>query len=359
MKYFSTMNLPSPGFKAFEATWNQYQGEDITTVFQDKMAEWLGSYRVFSLSNCFTALGLAIMTTRTSSRNKCVIAAQCYRRTLDIVKWSGLEAYLIDIDIDTLAMSLSALEEALKQVEGIASVLLQHPMVNGVDITPYLDLCSTYSVPVIVDSVEVAGHGRHTSRGSNGRSAYCEAFSLHPSKVLNGCEGGILSFNNKSNANHFMSMLREHIGVDIKDFANQDSHNLLGLASLGNYNNSTKIFQNHYDRYRCNLKATNLVGVIEYELGQNVAPNYKSVLLKLSDSVVRYRERLLEELNKKHIGARPYYPLHKDVVKQASSFPNALKSSKDKILMPIGHTVSVEDIDWICSVLLHALESYE
>ena len=187
------MNLPAPSYERFVDIYNCYKNEPLDAIldFENLLSNFFNVKKVATYTNCFTALSLALQYF-TNKRTKTVaIAGLSYRRTTDIVLWSGLKPIYIDNDLDTLGMSLSKLTEQLEN-SAIGCVLLQHPMVNLVDVQNFISVCDRYEVPILIDSVEATGgtlYGRKI--GSIGK---IEGFSLHPSKVINGAEGGILTF---------------------------------------------------------------------------------------------------------------------------------------------------------------------
>ena len=212
---------------------------------------------------------------------KIAIAALSYRRTTDIVLWAGLKPIYIDNDKLTLAMCLNELEQYI-QTKEIGCVLFQHPMVNVVNPNEIIELCNKYNVPVIFDSVEATGSEYKNKKiGSFGM---IEAFSLHPSKIINGAEGGILTFKNENVYNDFCKYMKK-IGVFSESFnfgsmyALEPLHAIMGIASLEIFDNVTQTHKTHYETYSLRLKKAKNLQIIEYDT--NNKSNYKSILIKL------------------------------------------------------------------------------
>ena len=98
---------------------------------------------------------------------------------------------------------------------------------------------------MIFDSVEATGS---TFNGKNGRFGMAEAFSLHPSKVLNAGEGGAITFSSKKHAASFYEYWRER-GV-FSDSHELNTHNIFSIEpvnairtmSLDNYPKFIKHF---------------------------------------------------------------------------------------------------------------------
>ena len=353
MKYFTTMNLPAPTYEHFEQKLNHYRKNpsDACNNFESSLCKFFEVRNVCTLSNCFTALSLSVLYASKDRPQTVAIAGLAYRRTSDIVLWAGLRPVFIDNDPFTMGMSLDALEDRLK-IGNVGCVLVQHPMVNICKPSDYINLCNAYDVPLVFDSVEATGGRIEGKRIANHGSL--EGFSLHPSKVINGAEGGVLTFGEDEEYFNFKKFLSE-IGVyddsheKFRYFGLEPIHAIMGHASIESYPVFREKFKTHYFKYKENLKSSEFYNVVEYDL--KAEPNFKSVLVELTNYSAGYRAQLLEYLEAFQIGARPYYyPLHS--LTKEENLPTARRLAERYIFLPIGHSVSLDDIGYICSKLL-------
>ena len=90
---------------------------------------------------------------RSPTKCSCLIL---YRRSTDIIKWSGLNPIYVDNDYNNLGMSYNHLEQILRS-QDIGCILAQHPMVTLLEIDKFEQLSDKYNVPIIFDSVEATG----------------------------------------------------------------------------------------------------------------------------------------------------------------------------------------------------------
>jgi dTDP-4-amino-4,6-dideoxygalactose transaminase len=353
MNYYTTMNLPAPPYNSFISKYRKLEDSPRKAIlyFEEKLKQFFSVNHICTFSNCFTSISLALKFVTRNRNKKIAVAALSYRRTTDIVLWAGLEPIYIDNDKQTLAMCLKDLEQNLKTTK-IGCVLFQHPMVNIVNPLKVINLCNKYHVPVIFDSVEATGSEYKNKKiGSFGM---IEAFSLHPSKVINGAEGGVLTFKNEGIYNLFCEYMRS-IGVFNETFnfgsmyALEPLHAIMGLASLESYNDITQTHKIHYDTYCLRLRKDTRIQVIEYDkLNKS---NYKSILIKILKEKDLKRKEFINYLEKFNIGARPYYyPLHSLTKQHAVLRANEL--SKQLLFLPIGHSVNEDVIDFICNKIL-------
>jgi dTDP-4-amino-4,6-dideoxyglucose len=203
-----------------------------------------------------------------------------------------------------------------------------------------------------MDSVEATG-GKHGVRRIGG-FGILEGFSLHPSKVINAAEGGVLTFGRLDEYHAFREFMcaigvAAEYGEGNHFFGLEPLHAMMGLASLDAYPDMRDQFKRQYLAYREKLKSSQRYRLVEYDLDAD--PNFKSVLLELRSVVSGFREPLIKYLESHNIGARPYYaPLHP--MTTGMVLPEAQRISKRYIFLPIGHSVSVDDIGFICEKLL-------
>jgi dTDP-4-amino-4,6-dideoxyglucose len=353
VSYFTTMNLPAPSYERFQEKLQQYELHPAEAVpdFEAALCRFFEVEAVSTFTNCFTALAMALLYAVRNRPRTVVVAGLAYRRTTDIVMWAGLHPVYVDNDPQTLGMSLQSLEERLK-VGCVGCVLVQHPMVHICNPDSYIALCQKYSVPVVLDSVEATG-GKHEIRRIGG-FGIVEGFSLHPSKVINAAEGGVLTFGQLDEYRSFRKyMCAIGVAADSRSgnnlFRLEPIHAIMGLASLDAYPDMRDQFKCHYLAYREKLKNSTRYHLVEYDLDSD--PNFKSVLVELRSVDTGFRGSLIKYLESHDIGARPYYaPLHPMTADMV--LPQAQKISERYIFLPIGHSVSIENISYICEKLL-------
>ena len=73
--------------------------------------------------------------------------------------------------------------------------------------------------------------------------------------------------------------------------------------------------------------------------------------MKLGDKVFKNRKEILNTLESNFIGARPYYFPLSDLTLGNSLLTNSRIISESHIILPIGHSVNVQDIPFIIKIL--------
>lgn len=347
------MNLPAPSYERFREVYKKYHltPSEAVPAFEAALKSFFEVEAVATFTNCFTALAMSLMYAARKGPRTVAIAGLAYRRTTDIVLWAGLRPIYIDNDPQTLAMSFCSLEDRLKTGD-VGCVLFQHPMVYVCDPEKYISLCKKYDVPLIFDSVEATGSKYGDKR--IGGFGMIEGFSLHPSKVINSAEGGVLTFGHLDDYNLFMEFLCDSGVANERDrrlriFGLEPLHAMMGLASLELYPEARAKFRLHYLKYLELLQGSSFYRLIEYD--EDNDPNFKSVLVELCKFECGFRDSVIEYLESYKIGARPYYaPIHSRAKNE--EIPKAKTLSESYIILPIGHSVTLEDIEFICRKLL-------
>lgn len=356
MRYLSTMVLESPSYESFLRRYSKYKTEPKRSVidFEAALCKFFDVDASSTFNNCFAAIAIALIYA-TSLRIKTVaIAGMAYRRTSDIVRWAGLEPVYVDNDPETLCMCPYQLERVLA-ANKVGAVLVQHPVVTICDPTLYVELCDAYQVPLIFDTVEATGQ-KYKGKMLGG-FGIAEAFSLHPSKVINGAEGGVLTFGDKQEHKNFQNFLQS-IGVINQNgnqilFGLEPTHAVLAMESLTIFESVREKLQKQYNKYKTILSSSSVYKIVEYQ--ECSYPNYKSILVELPTNDKSFRANLLQYLESFQIGARPYYwPLHQLV--SSANLPVAQAASEKYLLLPTGHTVTDRDIERICKKMSEFLE---
>jgi dTDP-4-amino-4,6-dideoxyglucose len=353
MAYFTTMNLPAPSHAHFQQQLGPYWGRPEAAVadFEQALRRFFDVPEVSTWTNCFTAIALSLLHATRGRSRRVALAGLAYRRTADIVLWAGLQPVFVDNAAQLLSMDLEALRAVLRAGD-IGAILFQHPMVHIADVQAVTDLAGEFGVPVVFDSVEATGGAYRGHR--IGRFGLAEAFSLHPSKVINAAEGGVLTFGSSAARAAFddsmvaMGVLCPTTGRQ-QLFRLEPVHAVMGLASLEIYDEVLALHQRQFERYAHCLAPSRSLELVHYD--ERCDPNYKSILVRIRSGRGDDRARLMAHLETLGIGARAYYaPLHG--LTQGAELPVARALAEQYMMLPVGHSVTLNDIDWIGEQIL-------
>ncbi len=158
-----------------------------------------------AVSNCTTALHLALKVAGIGPRDDVVVPSLSFIATANAVTYVGARPVFADVEADTGNVSVRTLAAALTPATRAVIVVDQGGM--PVDLDPIRALCDGLGITVIEDAACAAGS---TYRGRPaGAGAEIAAWSFHPRKILTTGEGGMLTTRNAAWADRARK-LREH-----------------------------------------------------------------------------------------------------------------------------------------------------
>ena len=362
----STMNLPAPIFKNFDSRMNHYlqKKKDPLLDLEKELSNFHDVSFVVCFTNCFIAMSLTLRALIINGKDEVIIPSLTYRRMSDIVLWAGLVPRFCDNDPKTLGISPSQIKKNIDS--STAAIIAPHPIVKLSDSIEIEKIAQYHNIPLLFDSVEASGSELNGKKiGSFGDA---EAFSLHPSKLINGCEGGYITTNNQELYNVLKTM---RSGNKIKynhqyrqghDSKMEYHHAIMALCSL---KITTEIIDQNflqYKIYKNHIKKIPGLKIMKYDL--NEKRNFKSILIKVKKSFPVNRDKLYVILNEENIFARKYYYPAQHISQKIKStrcsnkYVVAERIQGEYLLLPIGHTTSNSDIKKICSILMDIKNLY-
>jgi perosamine synthetase len=222
-------------FKAIQAPLQSgwlVQGPNVAR-FEEMVARCCGVRFGVATSSCTTALHLSLVAAGIGPGDMVLVPSFTYVATANAVEHAGARPVFIDIDPETLNISIERLEEYLHENESAGrplpkAVIPVHLFGLCADMPGILKLRECYAFTIIEDAACALGssiHGEHA--GSFGLAA---CFSFHPRKLITTGEGGMVVTQDEGIA-HRLRVLRDH-GADISDH----SRHLNGQGEMPDFN---------------------------------------------------------------------------------------------------------------------------
>jgi len=361
----TTMNLPKPDedifFRELKHSFDAHEISNngpLVKKLERKLADFHQVKYCVAFCSCFVGMSIAIREMAVPGRSEIVIPSLTYRRMADIVLWAGYLPRFCDVDPVTLGVTPKEVEPCINK--NTALLLAPHPISNLCDLDGMEQLARNHGLPLLIDAVEAFG-GSYNGKmiGSFGDA---ESFSLHPSKVVNGAEGGIITTNDRSLAEtlraHRMYGFRENgeirgLGCNAKM---NELHAAMSLASFSVLEDLLEENKKEHLCYQEQLASMDGLRIVKYP--EHERRNWKSVLVEIESSWPLTRKQTLDILNEEKIWARAYYSpaQHTTILKQAGAGETPLPVTKEAVekyfLLPFGHSVSTDDIKRIAKVLV-------
>lgn len=165
--------------------------ESAKVDFETAFAEYLGVQHAIAVNSGTTALDLAVEVLTRDREGPIVSSCFGHPASVQFAARNRTVEY-VDIDPDTLCMSVSALREGL-ETHRPSAVVVTHVAGTIRDMPEIAQLCASAGVPLIEDASHA--HGSAIDGRPAGSLGDIGCFSLHATKNLPAGEGGVLTTN--------------------------------------------------------------------------------------------------------------------------------------------------------------------
>jgi perosamine synthetase len=191
------------------------QGPQVA-AFEREFAELVGSPYACAVSNCTTALHLALVAANIGSGDEVITASHSFIATANCIRYCGATPIFVDIDPNTYNIDPARVAEAI--TPRTRAILAIHQMGMPCDLNALTVLADPHGIVLIEDAACAAGSQIRVDEqwdriGKPHGDIAC--FSFHPRKVITTGEGGMLTTSNPELESKFR-LLRQH-GMSVPD----------------------------------------------------------------------------------------------------------------------------------------------
>ena len=220
---------PEEEAQVVEALRSRWVGQGPKVAeFEQQLAQVLGVEHVVAVSSGTAALHLALLTLGIGSGHAVLVPDFTFPASANAVKQCGAEPLLLDIDLDTLNLSLDELTQFLEQQTKTASgalidrrsgqvikaIMAVHLFGLPLAMQPLMQLADRYKLAIVEDAA--CALGARDDSGLCGTVADVGCFSFHPRKVITTGEGGLL-VTHRSEVAECARSLRNHGMTQTRD----------------------------------------------------------------------------------------------------------------------------------------------
>ncbi|MDH3030412.1 DegT/DnrJ/EryC1/StrS family aminotransferase [Methylobacterium fujisawaense] len=197
------------------------QGPQVA-AFETEFAAIVGAPHACAVSNCTTALHLALLAVGVGPGDEVVTVSHSFIATANAIAQCGATPIFVDIDPATYNMAPDAAAAAI--TEKTKAIVCVHQMGMPCDLEAIVAIGRRSGIPVIEDAACAIGSERLQGDvwrpiGSPAGDIAC--FSFHPRKVLTTGDGGMITTANAAWDRTFR-LLRQH-GMSVSDIARHGS----------------------------------------------------------------------------------------------------------------------------------------
>jgi dTDP-4-amino-4,6-dideoxygalactose transaminase len=169
------------------------QGPEVA-AFEREFAEFVGAPHAVAVSNCTTALHLALLAAGVGAGDEVITVSHSFIATANAVRYCGATPVFVDIDPQTFNMDPDRLTAAI--TPRTRAILCVHQLGMPADLGRIVEIGRVAGIPVIEDAAcaigsEILWNGRWERIGRPHADIAC--FSFHPRKIMTTGDGGMLT----------------------------------------------------------------------------------------------------------------------------------------------------------------------
>ncbi len=363
------INAPQIGEEEIEAVVKVLKSGIIThalgagpmvTKFESAFAKFVNAKHAIAVNTGTAALHLAIAGAGIKRGDEVILPSFTFVATAEVVAIAGAKPVFVDIDPETYNISPEKVEKAVtKKTKAIMPVDLYG---LPADMQPIKEIADKYGLIIIEDAAQA--HGARYKGKPVGTFADVVCWSFYASKNMTTGEGGMITTNNDELAEK-MRFMRSH-GEKEKYKSLMLGHNYhmpeiqaaIGCVQL-------KKLPKFLAKRRENAKksTTKLREAKSLQLPKELK-GYKHswylYTIRLKGAKGKKRDKIVEALRQKGIGAEVYYatPIHRmPYYKKFGKYrlPETEKASKQVLSLPVHPGVTAKQIDFIGETVLSLL----
>ncbi len=340
--------------------------------FEQKFAAYTGARYAVAVSNCTTALHLAMIVSGVGPGDEVICPSMSYIATANAIKYTGASPMFAEINPANYNLDIN--DTAKKINPKTKAILLVHQIGMPADIDAFKELAEKHNLKLIEDAACAAGSSYKGAKIGSHSDLVC--FSFHPRKVISTGDGGMITTNNEAYYNR-MRLLRQH-GMSVNDRARHESSKIIfedhlevgynyrltdiqasvGIHQLEKLDWIIAKRRKVASRYH---KAFKKVGCLQLPLEKKgYSTNYQSYSIYLKDDCPVSRNDIMQKMLDAGISTRRgIMTTHRETAYRDECaglhLPVSEKASDRSIILPLYIPMKDEDIDKVIETFLSIL----
>ncbi|MDF2384796.1 DegT/DnrJ/EryC1/StrS family aminotransferase [Nostoc ellipsosporum NOK] len=347
------------------------QGPKVA-AFEQAFAAYTGAKYAVAVSNCTTALHLAMIVAGVSEGDEVICPSLSYIATANAIRYVGATPVFAEIDPVTYNLDVRDTEKRI--TPRTKAILLVHQIGLPGDIDAFSELAKKHGLILIEDAACAAGSSYKGGRIGSHSSLVC--FSFHPRKVISTGDGGMITTDNPAYAER-MKLLRQH-GMSVNDRVRHESSKIIfeehvelgynyrmtdiqaavGICQLERLD--AIVEERRKIAYRYHEALADIPGIRLPLETEGYFSNYQSYSVRLLDDCLLSRNELMQLLLDEGIASRrgimtshrerAYLPAYASL-----SLPVSEAASDNSIILPLYVPMKEEDIEKVIRVFRQLL----
>jgi perosamine synthetase len=201
------------------------QGPEVA-AFEREFADFAGAPHACAVSNCTTALHLALKALGVGEGSEVITVSHSFIATANAIRHCGAVPVFVDIETGGFNIDPALVEPAI--TPRTRAILCVHQLGMPCDLRAVLEVAERHSIPVVEDAAcatgsEILWEDRWQKIGAPRGEIAC--FSFHPRKVVTTGDGGMLTTANPEFDRKFR-LWRQH-GMSVSDTVRHGSREVI------------------------------------------------------------------------------------------------------------------------------------
>jgi len=335
--------------------------------FEEQFAKYVGSKYAVAVSNCTSALQLALIVSGIGSGDEVICPSMSFIATANSIKNVGATPVFAEVGSD---YNLNPDHAESLIGERTKAILLVHQIGMPANIERFQSICEKHDIKLIEDAACAIGSSFNGVKIGSHSDLVC--FSFHPRKVITTGDGGMITTSNNEHLER-LKLLRQH-GMSVNDrdrhlsktviteqylevgynFRMTDVQAAMGIKQLEKLDWMLEERRNIALQYHEAFKDIKWITVPTEVEG--CTSNYQSYSITLEDGCPLTRDDLMQALLDKGIATRRGIMLsHKEPayskLYSGLTLPNSEKLSDSSILIPLYIPMKKEETDYVIDAI--------
>ena len=352
------------------------QGPEVA-AFEREFAALVGAPHACAVSNCTTALHLALLAAGVGAGDEVVTVSHSFIATANAIRYCGATPVFVDIESQGFNIDPDLIEVAI--TSRTTAILCVHQLGMPCDLARIVQIGRRRGIPVIEDAAcalgsEILWDGRWEKIGKPHADIAC--FSFHPRKVLTTGDGGMLTTADPALDRKFR-LWRQH-SMSVPDTIRHGAREVIfeSYPEVGfNYRMTdmqaavgrvqlTRLDDLVRDRRRVAAEYARALSTLEGVAAPHepawAHTNWQSYCVTLHES--RDQRTVMQRLLDEGVSTRRgVMNSHLEAAyardSQGVSLPNSERAQQRGIILPLVPAMSVEQVRSVCDRLAVALDA--
>ena len=343
--------------------------------FEENLCEATGAKYAVACSSGTTALHLAALAHGIQKDDFVIVPSLTFLASANAARYCGAHIIFSDVNPQTGLMETKHFEEALSKAEDkdVRAVFPVHLKGQSVDLKALSERAKHHNIKIIADACHTIGGKINDKPVGACEYEDASAFSFHPVKTIATGEGGVVTTNDESIANH-MRTLRHHGMINQGaggpwtyemselgyNYRITDIQCALGISQLKKLKTFVKKRQDLVRSY--NKELSNYSAHIQTPIEQSYSnPAWHLYALQIDFKALGItRAELMNALKEEGIGTQVHYipvhtqPYYKELYGEMF-LPGAMEYYEKTLSFPLYPSMTAEDVVFVTNTLKQKL----